>query len=334
MHKLLTLIITILILYAVVKSKMTTESPQPTKPQLEKEAETAAVEKKGPEAEPEMGGGFLERSLSQVLVNVLKTENGKAFFEKLVRPANEISGSDISIKVNNNDDIIKSLFKINTILEGKGEAVSCGHIVTASYQITNMHGLVIDSGQKTFRLGKAEVIPALDNVIVGMKIGGVREAITHTKYAYDSPNFSKAKPKVGTSDYYKIRVTLQDAIPKLFADNNVRIFDDELAHKIPLMCGEYAVFDVKIMKLDGTVIFDSKASHKQVSMFLGDIMYPMIFSHALYNKISAGTRTVICGGKYLRSLASKERSKIFHGQQPPMDEFYIMEFSNVAQQGG
>lgn len=277
--------------------------------------------------EPELSGNFFEKTLSSVLINVLKTEEGRLFFENILQPADKaLTGGDSSFKVNN-DHLLKSIFKIKTLGNGTIGPASCGHIATIHYHIQDLQGNVIEEATKTYALGSRPVIPALDAVVVGMMVGETRNAIAPAKFA-----FAEAKshnPAIDPSASYKIIVVLQDLLPHNFlSDKDFKIFDDEIAYKMPLMCGDYVKFDATITNLvNGRNIYDSKTTGKKITMRIGDITYPMVFSHSLHNKIPVGTRTVIAKGKAFKSFANGA-SAIFPRNQLPESEYFMLELSN------
>ena len=294
-----------LIIYAVIDAKNKVAPPKTEQTVNNTSSDTSTDEPKVVMLDPEktelaVEGGIIEKSLSKILINVIKTPEGRSFLEHIVRPANSPLSGEYTLKINN-DSFIKDIFKTKIVTEGEGPKVSCGHIVTVDYQITNSRRFIVESGKKTFALGSRDVIIGLNNVIVGMRKGESKIAQIHKHYAYESPYF-KGKPPVDPTDYYIVKVSLIEAIPHNFIDDSVKIFDDEVSYSIPYLCGDNAIFDANIMKIDGTSIYDSKTKGKQISMILGDGLYPMIFSHALFNKTPFGTRTVICKGQYLRGL--------------------------------
>jgi hypothetical protein len=330
----MTFIIVGMILYFVLQNKKTeiNQLEQQRSDQISDFAvpSSAIDPNDGTVASPEMRGNFVEKSLSKVLVNILKTPEGRAFLEKTIRPAQDpVSGTQYTIK-SNNALVLNELFKIKTTVEGSGPKASCGHFVRVNYKITDSHNHIMDSGiNKSLHLGEMEIIPALDSIISGMKIGEKRTAVIHQKYAYGAPNFRGNKPHK-LAEYYLADITLLDIKPDNFTDDSVKIFDDEIAYAIPCLCGDFIEFNAKISEVSGKVIFDSRKANKKTSMTLGNSAYPMIFSHALFNKIPVGTRTVICKGSHLRSLASEKMSTIFPKEQPKSDEFYLIEFSDLS----
>lgn len=275
----------------------------------------------------ELNGNFFEKTLSNVLINVLKTEEGRLFFENILQPADKaLTGADGSFKVNN-DHLLKSIFQIKTFGNGTTGPASCGHIATIHYHIQDLQGNVIEEATKTYALGSRPVIPALDAIVVGMMIGETREAISPAKFAFAA--LKNHNPAIDPNASYKIIVVLQNLLPHNFlSDKETKIFDDEIAYKMPLMCGDYMKFDATITNLaSGRNIYDSKTSGKKITMRIGDITYPMIFSHSLHNKIPVGTRTVIAKGKAFKSFATGT-SAIFPHNHLPESEYFMLELSN------
>lgn len=318
MNKFLTYIIGALIIYAIIDNKIASKDPHQDKTQI------ASSNESSPDTILE--GNILEKSLSNIIINTLKTPEGRTFFENMIQPKNKsILGEDFGFKLNGSQ-MVESLFKIETIGEQGIGPVSCGHIVHAQYQILTMDNIIVEEGKKTFRIGSGEMIQGLDNVIIGMYVGQNRKAIIPANYAYLQQLSDDKKPGLN----YQVNVTLIDIIPKTFV-SNVKIFDDEIAYKAPCLCGSRVSFNMLISKINGEVIYDSKAKNKKIEMILGDLSYPMIISHGLTGKIPVGKRTIISQGKYFRSLGNAATNNIFQNKQLGMDEYFLIEFSDLKQ---
>ena len=329
MQKFLTLTIAVAIIYQIMHIKI--DDYITTKPIIEKsQTQTPAVVETPPQAE--LDGGFLEKSLSKVLINILKTPEGRTFFENMIQPIEKpMVGEDTGFSLDGTK-LTENIFKIKTSgTKGLGPA-SCGHVVSVQYMITKMDGIIVDRGNQSFQLGASKVIPALEDIIVGMYVGQTREGVAPAKYAYDNPKFRGPNKEPGLN--YKVTVTLENIMPSIFMPPAaIKIFDDKMAYQLPYLCSERAVFDVKISKIDGTTIYDTEKLQQPVSMILGDMHYPMIFSHGLFGKAPIGIRTVVAQGKYLRSLVNKDANKIFPQKQLPEEEFFFIEFKNFSKDG-
>jgi len=317
MQKILTLAITGAILYMIFQQSIgqikTPEHLQNKPVPTETENST--------DTQTELSGSFFEKTLSSVMINVLKSDEGRMFMESMLQPMNQtVSGSGSGFKMNN-DNFIQSIFKIKSFGEGEKGPASCGHIVTVHYKILNHQNVVLDEKVTTFPLGSEKIAPGLDAVIVGMKIGETRHATISNKYFQN--NSANERPSS-----FKVNVLLKEIIPQNFIDDSVKIFDDQIAYRIPLMCGNNVIYDAKITKLSNNeVIYNSETSGKKINMKIGNLNYPMIFSHALHNKIPVGTRTVIAKGKFFKSFAS-DISKILPNKALDKDEFFMVEFYN------
>ena len=327
MQKLLSFIIAIAILYGIFQAK-NRDVIKDKKQQISSSNETQIASSVAKE-DSTVSGNFIEKTFSKVLINILKTDEGKLFFENIIQPTNQpLAGGEHSIKINNND-LIKGIFHIQTFGEGTTGPASCGHIVTAHYQIMTLDNNIVDEQTKTFTLGSRTILPGLDSVIVGMMVGQTRQAILPAKFAYNETKYQKTGINPALS--YKINVILKEILPKNFIkDDEVKIFDDEIAYKIPLMCGDRANFDAIITQISsGKKLFDSVATKQKISMVIGNLNYPLIFSHALNNKISVGSRTVIAKGKTFIGLGTGY-STIFPKTQLAPEEYFMLELKNFT----
>jgi hypothetical protein len=316
MQKTLTLLIAGAILYMVFQHSANSILPPKNAPTATntEQANNAATEEKP------LSGNFIEKTLSTVLINVLKTDEGRMFVENLVQPANKSvaeSGDGFSM---NSDLFLNSIFKISTFGDGEKGPASCGQVVTAHYKILTLNNVVLEEKTATFALGANEIAPGMDAVITGMKTGQTRHATITNKYMQGTEN---DKPSS-----FKINVLLKEIMPANFAGDDIKIFDDRLTYRIPLVCGNKAIYDAKITKLsNGEILFDSTKTGKKINMTIGNITYPAIFSHALHNKIPVGSRTVITPGRLLKSYAS-DTSVIFPEKTFQENEYFMVEFFN------
>ncbi len=316
MQKILTLIITGAILYMIFQQSV----GQVKVPSHLKNLPESAEQKSDATPKQEIAGTFFEKTLSSVMINVLKSDEGRMFMESMLQPMNKtVAGSGTGFKMNN-DNFIQSIFRINSFGNGDKGPASCGHIVTVHYKILNNQNTVLTDKVATFPLGSEKIAPGIDAVIVGMKTGETRHATISNKYFQETANDKLSS--------FKVNILLKEIIPQNFIDDNVKIFDDEIAYRIPLMCGNKVIYDAKITKLSNNeVIYNSEESGEKINMKIGNLNYPMIFSHALHNKIPVGTRTVIAKGKFFKSYAS-DNSAIFPNKVLDENEYFMIEFYN------
>jgi hypothetical protein len=323
MRKIATLIITAFILYSLLDKRLAHTFMEKTGDVKSSTQNTTqeAISISDPQI-----GNFFEKTLSNVLINVLHTEEGRLFFENIVQPMNKPIAEFEGLKVNNND-MLNSIFKIRDRGNISDKIASCGHLATVFYKITDMSGNVVESESKTWTLGSMPTIPALDTLVTGMSVGQTREAIIPPKYAYYNEKY-KTLNRVGQ---YKVEATLSSLLPEHFIDSKVRVFDDLIAYKMPIMCGDQVSFHAKITRLsDSEVIYDSKSKGKKIVIRVGDPHYPMIFSYALTGKIPVGSRTVIAPGSNYSSFATG--SSIIFPEKPLNSlEYFMTEISDIDQ---
>lgn len=330
MQKTLTLLLTAALLYMIFKHNLG-EIKAPVTPSTSQTTTSEHTNSHSADVQPE--GSFVEKTISHVLINVLKTDEGKMFFENILKPKNSaIAGLEQGFKINN-DNLIESMFEIKTFGDGTNGPATCGHIVTVNYKILAPNNMLIREGTTTYPLGTNQIGPGVDATIVGMKTGQTRHAIISSKYT-DIQAQANEKPEI-----FKLNVQLKEITPQNFIDKDVKIFDDELAYKLPLLCGNKAIYNARITKLyDGSVIYDSTKSGKKLNMQIGTLTYPVIFSYALHNKIPIGTRTVIAKGNLFKSFAN-DFSTIFPTTKLPENEFFMLELfdfedNKTASSGG
>ncbi|HJD57037.1 FKBP-type peptidyl-prolyl cis-trans isomerase [Candidatus Tisiphia endosymbiont of Ptychoptera albimana] len=318
MQKALTFIIAAAIIYSIVQMKMQSP-PEENAPKVQTtEAESNNNTNTPEQANIPLTGNFLEKTVSKVLINALKTEEGRLFFENLLQPTNKpIADGKYTIEVNR--DLIQPMFKINTFGNGTVGPATCGHVVTLHYQLLDINNNLLSENTKTFTLGSRVIMPGIDSVVVGMMVGQTRQAIFPTKYTSSN---EENKP-------YRVNIVLNSILPNNFVNSNeVKIFDDEIAYRIPLLCGDKVGIDAKITKLsNGQVLYDSTQEGKKLDIKIGDINYPLIVSYALHGKVPVGTRTVIAKGKLFKALGSNI-NKMLNQSKIPIDEYLMLELTN------
>lgn len=276
----------------------------------------------------EFEGTSFEKTVSKIVVNIMKTEKGRLLVEKMLRPVTMApEDSDFTVKANDRT-VIDNLLNIKEVNIGTGRSAVCGHRALVEYRVANMSDLILDKGTKEITLGEGSIFYGLDNVVVGMKEGGFTRALVNHKLAYDHAEYKGKKPINKTNDY-KLEVKLIEVISKMDIKSDVRIFDDKISLKFPLMCGDRASFDVKIEELGGKTILNTKSNGHSIGYKLGDSTFPIIFSHSLFNKHDKGSRFVILPGTYLKRFDNN----IFGMMNKELIKnkaHYLIEFSNVS----
>jgi hypothetical protein len=242
-------------------------------------------------------GGFIERTISKIMINVLKTPQGQETFIKMIQPLSDGKNTDNFVLEMNNSNFIKKIFEIETNGNEKPIKAICGNIVDVEYLIQDFAKGTSETKRENIELGSQKADLALSNIIVGMSEGQKRKATIKEKF-FQNALSENQMPK-------KIEVTLHKIIEKQFIDlSKIKIFDNVVNHYVPYLCGDKIDFEIKISKIDGTEIFKSKTGETE-SYRVGDRSFPMIFAYSLFNKTKSGTRTIITPAKYLKTFDDK-----------------------------
>jgi hypothetical protein len=337
MQKLLTLIIMGIIIYTLLQKQMDEKIAQVS---ISTQNSSKIVEENKQNADQtkvnlvqnetvEIQGNFLEKTISKIVINALKTDEGKIFFENILQPLNKpFADNNFSIKIHNN--LVEEIFQIKTFgIEKNGQCI-CGTIVDIQYQILDMQNNLLNSGEKNYSLGFRPIMPAIDNIVVGMYAGQTRSAIIPPKYSGNFSDIIAKSTDTKIPQFLKLNVNLKSIIP----NNNIhlrdiKIFDDEISYKIPLFCGDFVSFDATITLMSNNkIIYDSLDNKNKIEMKIGDQSYPMIFAIGLHGKVPVGKRTIITKGKYLRALGSN-LNKILPHKIIIENEYYIIEIQNL-----
>lgn len=334
MHKTLSLIIGAILIYTLVQTKI--QPPAEVAVVQEQQVIVTDNTKDAPveQSNTPLTGNFLEKTLSKIVINALHTKDGRIFFEHILQPKNDSAkDSENNYSVMVNRDLIQSLFKVKTTGAGTQGKAICGHIATVHYQLMDITNNLLAEDTKTFTLGSRNILPALDILTVGMMVGQTREAVVSAQYTYSKNKIDSIIPgvkvEIDPNAFYRVNIVLQSIIPANFIiSDEVKIFDDEISYKTPLLCGEKITLDAKVTKLsNGKILYDSKDHGKKLAMKIGDINYPLIFAYALNGKAPIGTRTVIAKGKYFKGLVTKS-TNIVDLEQLETDEYLMLELSN------
>lgn len=149
---------------------------------------------------------------------------------------------------------------IQDITEGTGAPAICGQTVTVAYQAyATDNSQLDDSATKekplSFTIGQHKVMPAFDEGVVGMRIGGVRKFFAPAEYAYGAEGFDKKG--LPTDQGVTFEVQLLNITPPLPApeETSFRAIQNQQGLGPELACGASAEFNVTIWAMDGHKLF-------------------------------------------------------------------------------
>lgn len=325
MQKILSFFIFIFLVYSIFKSRVvdfsgvkeTLNSFSDLSKDIKNDNSNGDKEKKS----QELQGNFIEKSVSTIAANLLKTDQGKEFFNKLIQPKYNVEGGQGLLVKSNNQDVIRSFFMINDIAAGSGEPACCGQRVKVLYKTYDINGTSKDS-EEDFILGFSRSSPTLDSIIVGMQKGGSRSAvIKDPKYLM--------KDLSNAPQGFQTHISLLETYPIKFEKSKIHIFDTTSGYSMPVLCGDTIDMKIKIADLGGKEFYTSQ----KISFTLGggSEEWPDFFSYILFNKITYGSRFVIAPAIYLEKLTNRLGLNI-HGEKYLIIEFYDIENKSLIKQ--
>lgn len=168
MQKILTLIISIAIIYMIFKHNIDGIKVPHVEVNDKNKSDTSSSTTQAP---LDITGNFVEKTISNVLINILKTDEGRIFFKNILQPINKTMASfGQGFKINN-DNLVDAMFDIKTFGEGEESPATCGHVLTVAYKILAANNMLISKKTVSYPLGSDQIAPGVDAVIVGMKVG-------------------------------------------------------------------------------------------------------------------------------------------------------------------
>jgi hypothetical protein len=213
----------------------------------------------------------------------------------------------------NNQAYLDTIFHIKNKTEvDSGTSAYCGADVVASYKIFNDRQVFVDEAKALLHLGDFE-LPALENVIIGMKEQETRTAMIFYPYAGSLKDYMLSDEEKMKG--LKMQVTLSKVLSKTI--EGVRIFDNMASFDKTIICGENTSSKVRITDFQGKVISQQDLNYK-----VGDRNYPAIFSYALFNKSAGSTRSVVSPAKYLKSNSNEDAKDRRNHENLVLIEFY------------
>ncbi len=160
-----------------------------------------------------------------------------------------------------------SVMELKDIAVGKGRPLLCGQEAQLTYSTSIEGGRSLPyaadaSSPLVFRLGDGSVIPAIEQGVTGMRLGGKRTLIASPLMSYGINKFNTKNEKIAPDARVNISVELLSMSPEVpsLSDSGYRIafLNDEGSGK-PVFCGEKAKVSIVIWNMEGKKIFENKS---------------------------------------------------------------------------
>lgn len=354
MYRYSTFIVVLAILYvAFYRSSFNNKLDSEKISQKSESTEIITETSSNPDGDDSISGSFFERFISRVMVNALKTDEGKVFFSNLIQPMqNNISANELRFKISNSN-FIEKIFKAETFennpltspassqKEGRNiteNIAYCGLDVLIDYEIKTENDEIISESEKTIRIGSSSFPIGFDNVIIGMKEGQTRVAHIPPAYSIGSAYYEQnlvsnklVQDEILKSKIYgksfSVKILLKKVVSQLeIKKDEIKIFDDELILQMPFLCGQKILFKAVITSLyDGKTLYSSP---QKQSYIIGDETYPFIFALGLSGKLPKGKRSIIAKAKYFYSIFSNKSNHFHFLDDIPKDQYLLLDLSS------
>lgn len=149
---------------------------------------------------------------------------------------------------------------VEDIAEGKGDISICAQRVTIDYSAFTEDGNKIEEVKNlSFQIGKAEVMPALEKGIIGMKKGGTRNIFTPNNIAYGDTKFKKDGINLPEFAQLRIETKLLNIEPEQLPNSEAyHVIGGGSARDAAYSCGSQAKIHLSIWDTEGKKLYSSK----------------------------------------------------------------------------
>jgi FKBP-type peptidyl-prolyl cis-trans isomerase 2 len=222
---------------------------------------------------------FIEKKITNIIRNTLKTPEGKEIVETIVK---QLSNEDAKTK-----KLLLENFYFDEIRTGSGPATTCGQQVELSYGTVPIKTkedvpTINEKDKRRFivNLGSGKLSKTLEKSLVGMKKGG-RRHITYTNSRIDIGNKNY-------NSFYFSDVTLNNVIPQPSKVKYTKITNKNIntnnTSTQKLRCGDEIILDYTLTDLKGNLLYDSKTNQlPSKSIKIGEAILTTEISRALDN---------------------------------------------------
>jgi peptidylprolyl isomerase len=150
--------------------------------------------------------------------------------------------------------------RVEDVTTGTGHPLLCGQEIALAYEALYENGKPVGDGATKdkpylFHIGAGKAMPALEQGVVGMSVGGKRSIFARNSLAYGDSREGIAKDAT-----LRFNVEVLSATPDLSKLDSTafRIFDAAPGHGNAVMCGQPVHVMVKVWSVEGKKLFETK----------------------------------------------------------------------------
>jgi len=246
--------------------------------------------------------------------NPRELENSKELREVVNKTTTTLSADNITTSFKDYRNLIfpnyYAALELKDLTPGEGMPAVCGQDVRIVYNTTVVGGdVVADNASieapRSFTIGEGQVIPALDQGIIGMRAGGTRNIVATLKMAYGIEKFARAGETYATDTRFSYGVELIEASPALpdIATTPFRIFDafDNRQGK-RIYCADKAHVKMTLWSLDGKKLYSSQEAGHEIRFTTGKSEVFLGLEQGVIGMSLGSTRTLIVPPAFQKTM--------------------------------
>lgn len=186
----------------------------------------------------------------------------------------------------------------------EGPKAVCGQRVTAHYTLFSAGGQILratrDEGKpETFVIGQGDVIPALEQVALGMTVGSARSFAAPSYLAFDAPGFAREGVAAQTAISGEVELlAVSPSLPE--SEMPLKVFDTAVpSRQVALTCGQTVDASLTVWNYRGDAVFPAKGESGEMTVRLGSGQWPFWLESGLIGAGIGTVRTLIVPPAYV-----------------------------------
>lgn len=206
-----------------------------------------------------------------------------------------------------------SVVTVQDIEPGQGSPTVCGQKVTIAYQAFDPENHALDDAAtkekpRTFTVGQHEVLPALEQGVIGMKKKGLRNIFSPASLAYGAEGFDVSG--VPRTVRVRFEAELLNIEPEMPApqSSSFRFFDTQRGLGPSVTCGSTVKAHITVWNTQGEKIFSTRSDNAPLTVKTGSGSLFLGLEHSLLGMKLGGLRTAIVPPFFQKTLNSGEKT--------------------------
>ncbi len=191
---------------------------------------------------------------------------------------------------------------------GEGAPAICGQNVKIAYKAFDKDDAAIEDEATedkplAFTIGDKKAMPAFEEGVVGMRVGGVRKLFAPPAYAYAAPGFAHGSlPTASTVTFEAQLLEITPLLPDP-SETSYRFIENRNGLGSALNCGDTASFNVTVWAMDGSKIFTTTGEGKEpITLTPGSSSHFSGLEIAALGMRPGGKRTVVVPPPFQKRL--------------------------------